>query len=53
VTGDDVAVPALGQTNFLVLDFGWFFILFSSGMLLVRLDLRFWMFLIYARALFL
>jgi hypothetical protein len=42
--GDDVAVPALGQTNFLVLDFGWFFILISSITLLVYLDLRFLMF---------
>jgi hypothetical protein len=24
--GDDVAVPALGQTNFLLSLFGWFFI---------------------------
>jgi hypothetical protein len=39
--GDDVAVPALGQTNFLLFLFGWFFILFSSATLLVYLDLRF------------
>jgi len=24
--GDDVAVPALGQSNFLFFGFGWFFI---------------------------
>jgi hypothetical protein len=39
--GDDVAVPALGQSNFLLSLFGLFFILASSIMLLAYLDLRF------------
>jgi hypothetical protein len=41
---DDVAVPALGQTNFLLFLFGWFFISISSDTLLVYLDLRFLLF---------
>jgi hypothetical protein len=39
--GDDVAVPALGQSNFLPFLFGWFFIFSFLGMLLSHLDLRF------------
>jgi hypothetical protein len=43
--GDYVAVPALGQTNFLLFVFGCFFILVSSAVLLFFLDSRFMMFL--------
>jgi hypothetical protein len=50
-TGDDVAVPALGQSNFLLFVFGLFFIL-SSIVLLVVLDLSFLWFLVYDCVLF-
>ena len=44
VWGDDVAVPALGQSNFLLFVFGLFFILISSIVVLLVLDLWFLMF---------